>query len=217
MRIIITGSGGFVGRALVSELAGHHDLVLIDNRLDGQPGIEGDLCDPATLERAFAGGCDAVVHLATVPGGATELDPLAAKRVNIDATMALVDAAAQAGQRPRFLFASSIAVFGDPLPPLVDDQNSACTAHALWRAQGDDRAMACYTITARRDLCPVATPAGDRRKAACPIWNEISFHERRVPCVELQGIDNAARVRRGDDVADVRHPDRAEPGARADH
>lgn len=121
MRIIITGGGGFVGRALARELAGRHDLVLVDNRLDGQPGIEGDLCDPATLERAFAGGCDAVVHLATVPGGAAELDPSAAKRVNIDATMALVDAAAQAGQLPRFLFASSIAVFGDPLPPVVDD------------------------------------------------------------------------------------------------
>lgn len=121
MRIIITGGGGFVGRALASELAGRHELVLVDARLGGQPGIEGDLCDPATLERAFAGGCDAVIHLATVPGGAAEQDPLAAKRVNLDATMALVDAAARAGQRPRFLFASSIAVFGDPLPPLVDD------------------------------------------------------------------------------------------------
>jgi nucleoside-diphosphate-sugar epimerase len=62
-----------------------------------------------------------VVHLATVPGGAAELDPALAKRVNIDATMALIDAAALAGNRPRFIFASSIAVFGDPLPPQVDD------------------------------------------------------------------------------------------------
>jgi nucleoside-diphosphate-sugar epimerase len=35
--------------------------------------------------------------------------------------MALADAAARAGNRPRFVFASSIAVFGDPLPSSVDD------------------------------------------------------------------------------------------------
>lgn len=121
MRIIVTGGGGFVGRALVSELAGQHELILIDKFLYGQPGIEGDLCDPATRAAAFAGGCDAVIHLATVPGGAAEADPAIAKAVNIDATMALVDAAAQAGPKPRFIFASSIAVFGDPLPQKMDD------------------------------------------------------------------------------------------------
>lgn len=121
MRIIITGGGGFVGRALASALEGQHDIVLVDHQLGGMHGVEGDLCDPATLDRAFAGGCDAVVHLATVPGGAAEQDPATAKSVNMDATMALADAAAQSGQRPRFIFASSIAVFGDPLPAFVDD------------------------------------------------------------------------------------------------
>lgn len=121
MRIIVTGGGGFVGRAFVRELAGRHDLVLVDKHLGDQPGIEGDLCNPATRAAVFARGCDAVVHLATVPGGAAEADPATAKAVNIDATMALVDAAAQAGQKPRFIFASSIAVFGDPLPQKVDD------------------------------------------------------------------------------------------------
>jgi len=40
----------------------------------------------------------------------------------VDATVALIDAAARSGQHPRFLFASSIAVFGDPLPAVVDDR-----------------------------------------------------------------------------------------------
>jgi len=69
MRIIITGGGGFVGRALASALEGQHDLVLVDHKLGTRTGVEGDLCDPAILNRAFADGCDAVVHLATVPGG----------------------------------------------------------------------------------------------------------------------------------------------------
>ena len=55
MRIVVTGAGGFVGKALIRVLAGAHDIVALDSCLHGTPGIEGDLCDPATLARAFAG------------------------------------------------------------------------------------------------------------------------------------------------------------------
>lgn len=124
MRIVITGSGGFVGRALVRILAGAHEIVALESNPTGIADVEnivGDLGDPAVLTRAFARQCDAVVHLATVPGGAAEQNPDDAKRVNVDATMALIDAAASEGNRPRFVFASSIAVFGEPLPAHVDD------------------------------------------------------------------------------------------------
>jgi len=126
MRVIVTGAGGFVGRHLSNELiaAGHH-LVRLDRTLKPEPAnetIEGDLSDPAVVARALAGGCDAVVHLATIPGGAAELDPSAAWRTNVDASMRLTEAAARAGTCPKFLFASSIAVLGAPLPPEgVDD------------------------------------------------------------------------------------------------
>jgi D-erythronate 2-dehydrogenase len=126
MRVVVTGAGGFVGRILVARLANAgHGIVAIDRVLENSPGVEtiaGDLADPDVLERAFAGGCDAVVHLATTPGGAAELDPVGARRTNIDASMALTEAAAKAGDCPKFIFASSIAVFGAPLPPQgVDD------------------------------------------------------------------------------------------------
>lgn len=121
MRIIITGAGGFVGRTLIAALSDSNDVTAVDHRLFGIEGIEGDIIDREIIARAFAGGCDAVVHLATVPGGAAELDPTLAKRVNVDATMALVVAAATTGTCPKFIFASSIAVFGDPLPLTVDD------------------------------------------------------------------------------------------------
>ena len=127
MKIIVTGAGGFVGRRLVARLAdANHLIVAIDRVLEERSGVEaiaGDLADPELLERAFAGGCDAVVHLATTPGGAAERDPVGARRTNVDASMALTEAAAKAGRRPKFIFASSIAVFGDPLPPGgVDDE-----------------------------------------------------------------------------------------------
>lgn len=137
MRIILTGASGFIGSEVRLVLEGHHDVIAIDRLLQGTSGVEGDLCDPAVLDSAFARGCDAVIHLATVPGGAAELDPLLAKQANVDATMALIDAAARYGSRPRFIFASSIAVFGDPLPPLVDDT----TAIAPMMVYGAHKAM----------------------------------------------------------------------------
>ena len=85
MRIIITGAGGFVGRHLVAHLAGH-DVVALDHVPDGIPdspgvtAVVGDLCDPAVIASAFDGGCDAVIHLATVPGGAAEHDPALGKK-----------------------------------------------------------------------------------------------------------------------------------------
>ncbi len=126
MRIIVAGAGGFVGRRLVMLLAGH-DVVALDHTPGSIPNlphitpVSGDCSDPAVLDSAFANGCDAVVHLATVPGGAAEQDPGLAWRVNIDATQLLAEAASAAGDCPRFVFASSIAVFGDPLPDHVDD------------------------------------------------------------------------------------------------
>ncbi|QNA83175.1 NAD-dependent epimerase/dehydratase family protein [Sphingomonas sp. So64.6b] len=125
MRIIVTGANGFVGRLLVGRLARQgHEIVAIDHLIEADCGIEaiaGSIADPVILARAFAGGCDAVVHLATVPGGAAEADSASARRINIDATIALSEAAAEAGRRPRFILASSIAVFGANLPATVDD------------------------------------------------------------------------------------------------
>src|SRR3546814_19048138 len=42
-------------------------------------------------------------------------------RVNLDGTRALLEAARRTGARPRFLFASSVAVFGGDMPAVIDD------------------------------------------------------------------------------------------------
>lgn len=87
----------------------------------GAQVLVGDLSDPAVRRRFLADEIDALVHLATVPGGAAEADPAASRRVNVDAMYDLLLEAGAAQPGLRVVFASSIAVFGYPLPAFVDD------------------------------------------------------------------------------------------------
>ncbi len=128
MNIIVTGAGGFVGRQIVSLLLERGDTVTaLDNNAEAIPVgarvVPGDLCEAAVQDEALEDGCDALIHLATVPGGAAEADPVASRRVNVDAMYDLLERAAKAGDCPRVVYASSIAVLGHPLPPEgVNDQ-----------------------------------------------------------------------------------------------
>lgn len=127
MTIIITGAGGFVGQPITSALlAQGESVVALDSHaggiVDGARAVVGDLADANVRAEALADGCRALIHLATVPGGAAEADPAASRRINVDAMYDLLLEAAAAGQRPRVIYASSIAVLGDPLPAHgVDD------------------------------------------------------------------------------------------------
>lgn len=122
MRVLVTGAGGFVGRAVLRALRGRHEAIALDQTLAGIDGIEGDLRDRAQLERALGKACDAVIHLATVAGGAAERDPVLAWQVNVEASCALLDMAASRFPGIRVVYASSIAVFGEPLPEPFDEQ-----------------------------------------------------------------------------------------------
>jgi nucleoside-diphosphate-sugar epimerase len=62
-----------------------------------------------------------VVHLAAVVSGTAEADFDLGMRVNLDGTRHLLQACRAAGQSPRVLFSSSIAVFGGDLPDVVTD------------------------------------------------------------------------------------------------
>ena len=126
--VLVTGAGGFVGKALVRALSNRHSVTATDSTaldfsdMPDVVAITGNLEDPDLIAAITAKPCAALIHLATVPGGAAEADPALAARINVGASMALIDAAAAHGNCPRVIFASSVAVFGDPLPDHVDDE-----------------------------------------------------------------------------------------------
>jgi nucleoside-diphosphate-sugar epimerase len=141
LRVLVTGAGGFVGRALVKRLLGEgignrrvDSLVLVDLALHGIPDdprlqiIEGSVADADVLKRALAEPVDAVFHLASLPGGAAEKSPELGRRVNLDATLNLLELLSTQSAAPRLVFASTIAVYGESLPARVDEDTPSAPA-----------------------------------------------------------------------------------------
>ena len=135
MRIVITGAGGYIAADLVKALLeGQFDKVpvtrLVLNDLDlsrfnlTDPRVElvqGSLADAHVLDQLLAQPADWVFHLAGITSRKAEQDLALGLRVNLHATMALLEALRQQNRPARLVFASSIGVFGVPLPPEVND------------------------------------------------------------------------------------------------
>jgi nucleoside-diphosphate-sugar epimerase len=111
MRILLTGSSGWLGRYLAPRLRSIGHAVI---GLDIAPGIDtdvlGSVADRATVDRAFAQGIDAVIHA----GALHKPDILrhaeqAFIDVNVTGTLNLLAAAKAAGHE-RFVFTSTTSL-----------------------------------------------------------------------------------------------------------
>ena len=132
MRIVITGSAGFIGTRLAKRLLRRDDverLVLFDVRtLDDALAAdarveqtEGDIADPAAVARAIAPGTDSVFHFSAVVSAGAEADFDLGMRVNLDGTWRVLEACRRLPNQPRLIFASSEAVYGARTGPVIDD------------------------------------------------------------------------------------------------
>ena len=160
MRIVITGGAGFLGRKLAAALLARGTLTdargtartieritLAD--VVAAPAddprvhvVAGDLADPALVDAILAGGADSIFHLAAVVSGEAEANFDLGWRVNVDATRSLLERCRRLAAPPKFVFTSSCAVFGGPLPdPVRDDQ-------ALWpqSSYGNQKAICEFLV-----------------------------------------------------------------------
>ena len=141
MHVVITGAGGFIGSALSRRLLSEgvlanqaiSRLTLVDRQFHASFNdprvflVTGDFGDTGVLDAILAQPADLVFHLASVPGSLAEREPELGYRVNLLATLALFDRIArqQAICPPRVVFASSIAVYGTRLLPVIDRHTQA--------------------------------------------------------------------------------------------
>ena len=129
MRVLVTGGAGFIGSHVVDRLQARGlEARIIDRIPSPHHGPEldtvlGDICDPETVRQAIA-GCDVVVHLAAMADvDEVATDPAQTDRVNVRGTQVLLDAAREAGTT-RFVYASTIWVYGDAAGPEAVDEDT---------------------------------------------------------------------------------------------
>lgn len=109
MRILVTGAAGYIGSALVKALA-DHDVVATDQSAPAP--VIGNLAYPQFARSLITRDIEAVFHLASLVSAGAEQSFELGTKVNLDATRDLLEACRLAGHCPKFVFASSIAVYG---------------------------------------------------------------------------------------------------------
>jgi len=149
MKVLVTGAAGFLGTRLVQALlsdawdgpavssivaADTSACPVADPRVDARTGT---VVDPAFIRAIVDPDVDVVFHLAAVLSGQSEAEFDVGMRVNVDATRHLLEACRTLGKAPRFVFSSTVAVFGGELPEVVPEdralqpQSSYGTAKAI--------------------------------------------------------------------------------------
>lgn len=156
MRILLTGSSGWLGRFLAPMLRARGDVVI---GLDVAPGVDtdivGSVADRALIDRIFAEhGVEAVIH-----GGALHKPDIARYPaqafvdVNVTGTLNLLDAAVAAGH-DRFVFTSTTSLM------ISQAIRNELADHAVWldETSGPLEPRNIYGVTklAAEQLCRLA-------------------------------------------------------------
>lgn len=158
MKVLVIGAAGMVGRKLVAALlaagqvGGREIAALTLADVVEPPAIAAsipvtrvatDLSAVGAAEALIAERPDLIFHLAAIVSGEAEADFEKGYRINLDGTRYLLEAIRLAGlqgaYKPRLVFTSSIAVFGEPLPEVIGDtqQHTPLTSYGTQKAIGE--------------------------------------------------------------------------------
>jgi UDP-glucose 4-epimerase len=160
MRVLVSGSAGHLGEALMRVLP---DAIGLDVLESPHTTVVGSVADAALVRRCVE-GVDAIVHAATLHkphvgshGRQEFID------TNVTGTLTLLEAAVQAGVR-RFVFTSTTSAFGRALTPPPG-------APAAWIDE---------------DVVPVPRNVYGVSKTAAEDLCELVHRDHRLPCLILR-------------------------------
>jgi UDP-glucose 4-epimerase len=164
VRILVTGSSGHLGEALVRVLAGEgHQVIGLDILESPFTTVVGSVADRACVRSAVT-GVDAVVHSATLHKphvGSHERETFV--DTNITGTLYLLEEAVAAGVG-RFVFTSTTSTFGRALVP----------------AEGEPAAWITESVT------PVPRNIYGVTKTAAEDLCELIWRDHGLPCLILR-------------------------------
>src|SRR5690606_14323878 len=143
--ILITGAAGEIGQALIENLSASGEYTLLTLGLHPLPDelngrcvhLIGDILDQKLFARLVTEDeIDSIFHLAALLSTRSEFSPELAHQVNVNGTLNLLQLAAdqsqQRGKPVRFMFPSSIAVYG--LPDLATKQRDFYVREWDWNS-----------------------------------------------------------------------------------
>ncbi len=169
MKILVTGSAGHLGEALMRTLrsprpdATRHEAFGIDVLASPWTDAVGSIVDPAFVADAMR-GADAVIHAATLHKPHVATHPRQAFiDVNVTGTLNLLEAALRAGVRA-FVFTSTTSAFGDALSPPLP-------APAAWITE---------------DVVPLPKNIYGVTKLAAENLCELAHRDDDLPCIVLR-------------------------------
>ncbi|MBV8218263.1 MAG: NAD(P)-dependent oxidoreductase [Solirubrobacterales bacterium] len=164
MRILVTGSSGHLGEALMRVLPSDgHEVIGLDVLASPHTDIVGSIVDRDVARGAVA-GADAVLHSATLHKPHVESHARADfVATNIAGTLNLLEEAVAAGVT-RFIFTSTTSAFGRALQP---EKN----APAAWITE---------------DVVPVPRNIYGTTKAAAENLCELIARDHGLPCLILR-------------------------------
>ncbi|UTV31021.1 D-erythronate dehydrogenase [Photobacterium atrarenae] len=132
MNIVITGGAGFLGAMLTHTLLDRYPDIASLKVVDRVPlpetaltdarvtSVVADITNAADVETLVDADTTHVFHLAAIVSSHAEEDFDLGVQVNLTATQLLLEKCRQVNPATRFVFSSSLAVFGGALPAVIE-------------------------------------------------------------------------------------------------
>lgn len=131
LNYLVTGAAGFIGGGIAKRLLDEgHEVTTIDNlstgRIERIPSgckfINGDVSEKTIIDNLQNIKFDGIIHMAGQSSGEISFDnPIYDLHANVQSTLLLLQYAILTGCN-KFIYASSMSVYGDHIPPVCTEQ-----------------------------------------------------------------------------------------------
>jgi nucleoside-diphosphate-sugar epimerase len=210
--VLVTGAFGLVGSATVKRLAADGRRVVASARNGPEnlkaarrlpPGVDvrwADLTDPAAIDHLVSEVSPSVIiHLAAVIPPGIYRDAAFARKVNVDGTAALARAAERLPNPPRFVHASSCAVYGAPNPHrsaalcCPETPTQPCDLYGRLKLEGEEaiRKSQLPWVILRLGGVFTVDPAEENFDADVLVFGTMLPSDERVHCVDTRDVATA--------------------------